>query len=504
MTNCLKNTFRFMGCSNRAIKFVEKLSVYEVEGDTVQAQYIKDAQEGIIKFPVYQSGPINRCFRSGFKGLMAWFPVIVILLHAVSYWMIRQMQWYTIDPSGDIENHYTIINKSGIVFHEKKSTVISVGQFNVSELNDTLAYFFNTLVILFPLFFMNRISKFQTSRMLFQSLCGDVKAMSIYLCSLTSDDQKYLLKNENDKDSQLQEIKQETFYYYIKMRYMLCVLPPVAKHVLRKDANLELLDDKFRVKSTKICSFGGPWTKYEPSLEPWGSNKANKLEHALYRQLKEIIDESGVDLFEASMLVVLDLIHEIRVRELGYNGGIERDFIGCWNKIYGAWGPLYTNHTSQPPTLVNALFYITFLAYSIVVPWTNLDKDPWSGYASSFILVFFFSLMLWIGRVIQDPFQRSRLCCRVNPSISKDSRDTQKQVYYLLKNLAVFDQSYHRGYDVRKGFSQKGLQQNIFNRNGSNINDLKKPRRGRRDGIYGKNTRYRRNGVRFDRGEINF
>ena len=458
-----KGVFRLLGCSNKAIRLIDKLTVYEIDNRFVEAQDIKKMErgrKGLIKFPEYQNGWLCKVVRSLFRGVMGAFPLIVVLVHAISYWLVREMDWYTADDD------------------------IIVGQFNVSELKDTLEYFFKTLIILFPLFFMNRVAKFQKSRMLFQSLCGDVKAMAIYLCSLTNDEKKYIFRNENDKDSQLKNIRQDTFYYYIKLRYMLCVLPPVAKHVLRDDADLEQLDDKFRVKAIKLCSCEGTWIKYEPVLEPWGSNKDNKLEQALYKQLKEIIDETGVDLFEACMLVLLDIVHEIQTRDMGYNTSIERDFIGCWNRIYGAWGPLYTNNTSQPPTLVNVLFYITFLAYSVVVPWTDLNKDPWIGYLSTLPLVFFFSLMLWIGRVIQDPFQKGRFIFQVNPTISKDSRDTQKQVYYLLKNLARFDQSYHRGYDFKRGFNQKQLQINIFKRDGSNINDLRKPRKGRRKGTY--------------------
>ena len=476
------------GIFTKALRIIgESLSIVEYDNADGKKKYVeaeridtalKNTKSVVVKFPEYQTSPFGSCVRYLLFLLIESFPLWIVLFHGLSYWIVRYNKYYKIspDPNASIEDHFILVNKSGILFTEPIQQTIHVGSLNVTEISDGLNYFFNTLVFLFPLFFMNRINKFQTSRLLFQSLCGDVKAMAIYLCSLTDDLEKYELYDQENRDSRIKKIKEHAFYYYIKMRYMLCVLPAAAKHVLRGDADVKKLDDKFRVKLTKICTCCGVWTRYKPIQEAWSSTNSNTLEKSLFNQIDNLQKDSGIDLFEACMLVLLDIIHEIQLRELGYSLPIERDFIGCWNRVYGAWGPLYTNNTSRPPALVNALFYFTFMAYSIVIPWTYLNHSLWGGYVSSVIMVLFFSLMLWIGKVIQDPFQAGgRLLCKINPTVSKDSRDTQKQVYNLMKHLTWFDRDYHFGY--MECSSQEKVQEEIFKREGSNVEKLKKKKR---------------------------
>ena len=466
-----------IGESLSLVEYSENGNKNYVEAEDIDKAF-RNAESVVVKFPEYQTSPFGSFVRFLLFIIIESFPLWIVLFHGLSYYIVRYFKYYDIspDPNAPIEDQYILVNKSGIVFTEPIQQTIHVGALNVTEISEGLNYFFSTLVFLFPLFFMDRINKFQTSRMLFQSLCGDVKAMAIYLCSLTDDLAKYELVDGENRDSKIKEIKKDTFYYYIKMRYILCVLPPVAKHVLRGDADVKKLDDKFRVKLTKICTCCGVWTRYKPIQEPWGSPNSNTLEKSLFNQIDNLQKDSGMDLFEACMMVLLDIVHEIQLRELGYSLPIERDFIGCWNRVYGAWGPLYTNNTSRPPALVNALFYFTFMAYSVVIPWTYLNNSFWGGYFSSVIMVLFFSLMLWIGKVIQDPFQAGgRLLCKINPTISKDSRDTQKQVYNLMKHLTWFDRDYHYGYLVCS--SQEKVQEEIFERDGSNVEKINEQKR---------------------------
>ena len=114
-----KGVFRLLGCSNKAIRLIDKLTVYEIDNRFVEAQDIKKMErgrKGLIKFPEYQNGWLCKVVRSLFRGVMGAFPLIVVLVHAISYWLVREMDWYTADDD------------------------IIVGQFNVSELKDCLLY----------------------------------------------------------------------------------------------------------------------------------------------------------------------------------------------------------------------------------------------------------------------------------------------------------------------------------------------------------------------------
>ena len=444
-------TYCFTG-KRRKIRYSNVLSEFEdIHGERVMEGNFNKKDIATVKFPEFQVPTCTRMCNRLFSTIIRWFFVVVVITHSISYWVIRNNDIYWIEFNGDIV----------------------VGNLNLANIESSLSYFLQVISILFPLFFLNRISKFQESRKLYQALCGDVKAMAIYLCTLTDKKIKYTINTVNGSE-RVKSFNRDAFLVYIKIRYMLCVLPQVAKHVLRNDEKAvpEKLDDKLRVRRKRICCL---WDKYIESEEPWAKSKDNNLEKQLYKRIKDIKDKSGMDLFETCMTVLLDLIHEVSENDLGYKGGIERDFIGMWNSIYGSWGPLYTNNTSAPPLLVNVLFYLVFLGYTVVMPWSYLKYSAWTGFFAGLVITGFYSLMLWTGEMIQDPFQIRRCIYRVNPTISPDARDTQRQVYFLLKKLMRFDQDYIRGY----GFPNKEkLFNNIMGRNG-----IDKIRPDRRRGI---------------------
>lgn len=444
-------TYCFSG-KRRKIKYSNVLSEFEdIHGERVLEGNFNKKDVAMVKFPEFQVPMCTRICSRIFSTIIRWFFVVIVITHSVSYWVIRNNNLYSVESNGDI----------------------IVGNLNLSDIESSLNYFLQVISILFPLFFMNKISKFQESRKLYQALCGDVKAMAIYLCTLTDKKIKYHIVTKNNV-KRVKSINKDAFLVYIKMRYILCVLPQVAKHVLRNDekATAEHLDDKLRVQRKRMCCM---WDKYIEAEEPWSKSKNNNLEKQLYKRIKDIKDNSGMDLFETCMTVLLDLIHEVSEDDLGFVGGVEECFVAKWENIYGSWGPLYTNNTKSSPLLVNLLFYLVFLAYTVVMPWSYLKYAPWTGYFAGVVITGFYSLMLWIGVTIKDPFQKRRCLYPVNPTISPDARSTQRQVYFLLKKIMRFDQDYIRGY----GFpNQDKLFKNIMGRNG-----IDKIRPDRRRGI---------------------
>jgi len=154
--------------------------------------------------------------------------------------------------------------------------------------------------------------------------------------------------------------------------------------------------------------------------------------------------------FECLMEIMLGYIKDAEGKLWNENVGMTREFIKCWQKIYDDWGPLDTNSSYEPPTLIRSFFYGSLLIYAVFMPLLKIKYAYYAGLIASLSTLLVFLLLLVIGNTISSPFKS---VAGINPTIRADAMQTQMHVYKLLKNMAILDQQKLHGYLARKSKS---------------------------------------------------
>ena len=292
-----------------------------------------------------------------------------------------------------------------------------------TALDTYIVAFVGIFSVLLSLIFANGVEKNKENKRLFQALCGDIKAMAMYLGALTNNKDKYVTtdKDPNDENKGFATIRtRDTYEVEVeKIRLLLAVLAPVAKHVLRNapspnNPNYKKLDDKFRIRieipDETTC--GGMiqqmlirWGLVEPESnqddsQSWANlNKnsdVNQIKVYLFEKIKKVSEDSGMDLFEVVMYCLLDAINELNELPYKYLGDAryskERDLITKWQHIYGSWGTMASITTYRQPTLVHLTIFICLSLYTVATTVLNRNLayvnftvgdggDPYSYYS---------------------------------------------------------------------------------------------------------------------------
>lgn len=374
-----------------------------------------------------------------------------------------------------------------------------------TALDTYVVAFVGIFSVLLSLIFANGVEKNKENKRLFQALCGDIKAMAMWFGALTNDNDKYTTtdKDPDDEYSEYATIRtRDTYEVEVeKIRLLLAVLAPVAKHVLRNapspnNPNYYKLDDKLRIRIEipDETTWGGWFQQLliqfgvvEPENEQdesqaWANldkkSDVNKIKVYLYEKIRRVADKSGMDLFEVVMYCLLDTINVLNEQE--YLGKAryakERDFITKWQHIYGSWGTMASITTYKQPTLVHLtiffclslytvattivnrnLAYINFTVgdggdpYSYYSDWTASvaiegDMDVmWSGdwwYFHWYVIVksiFQILPFTWLYFLSNHIGQPFKKGMPDAEVISKDASDTQYQVSNLMTNRACLD-----------------------------------------------------------------
>lgn len=270
--------------------------------------------------------------------------------------------------------------------------------------------------VLISLLFSNGIEKNKENKRLFDALCGDVKGMAMWVSGLMNERSIYDYYPQ-DKTSVRDPVdridaKEDYEVECAKIRLLLSVLAPVAKHVLRnsdaKKPDYDMLDDKYRIKvyyndkNDPIGSKLMEWSKQNGCLSGWfpptvvkdttqtwakmgGDKKTDKkkddgivtekvfnpIKYYLYEKIKLVKDKSGMDLFEVVMYVLLDTINGLKEMEFIETYGKERDLISKWQHIYGSWGTMNSLTTYSQPFYVHLTIVFSLLLYMVGITLLN-------------------------------------------------------------------------------------------------------------------------------------
>ena len=293
--------------------------------------------------------------------------------------------------------------------------------------------------VLISLLFSNGIEKNKENKRLFQALCGDIKALAMYACALTNDINKYTIKHENNNNNlPIESIRKRGSVEaeFAKLRYLLAVVAPVAKHVLRQAPNpnkacYDKLDDKYRIRvyvprgrlewlciKTRICNVGffKGFQCIAPRLEqdysnvwkiqnPKKNKDGNALKYYLYKKIRYLMENTKMDLFEVVMYCILDQINDMRERsalnrdQLAKDVGSrirdgrkesydiidsyskERDLIAKYQHIYASWGTMYSLTTYDQPAVVHLTIVFSLVLYTYGLAGFNINEanKNWAG-----------------------------------------------------------------------------------------------------------------------------
>jgi len=371
--------------------------------------------------------------------------------------------------------------------------------------------------VLISLLFSNGIEKNKENKRLFDALCGDVKGLAMWVSGLMNERNIYDYYPKEDKNKKKTSVRDPVYRidakedYEVecaKIRLLLSVLAPVAKHVLRDSetnrADYDMLDDKYRIK----VYYSDPlmeWSKEDGCLSGWfppkvvrdttqtwakmgGDTKTDKktddgivaekvfnpIKFYLYKKIKLVQDRSGMDLFEVVMYVLLDTINGLKEMEFIESYGKERDLISKWQHIYGSWGTMNSLTTYSQPFYVHLTIIFSLLLYMVGITllnkhegvtkfqeidgsaccgsedWVEEGRDTFYIWfyvvIKSFVQIFPFTWFWFLSKLIGKPFKKGYPDADI---ISKTARDTQYQVSNLMTNRASID-GWDKGYDYRK------------------------------------------------------
>ena len=402
----LKKTISIDGIREKWNKMYEMIE-FKTDAETGK-NYLEE------KFPSVNESPFSRNVKSLFQALIdnrsAWGIFLLIIIICTSIW---NPDW-------------------------ESSTSDAVSTY--------LAAFAALFSVLISLLFSNGIEKNKENKRLFQALCGDIKALAMYACALTNDINKYDIQHEgNNNNLPIESIKKRgsVEIEFAKLRYLLAVLAPVAKHVLRQAPNpnnacYKKLDDKYRIrvyvsrgtvehfciKSTfckwrlrkylccgkRVEIFKGfrcfaPRVEFDTS-QVWGKmggEDGNALKYYLFKKIKYLVENTKMDLFEVVMYCILDQINDMRERsslnreeidarfiknpelrkryDIIDSYGKERDLIAKYQHIYGSWGTMYSLTTYDQPGVVHITIVLSLLLYTYGLTAYNINEARvnWAG-----------------------------------------------------------------------------------------------------------------------------
>lgn len=371
------------------------------------------------------------------------------------------------------------------------------------EVLKTLA---STFGILISLMFTTALTRYKESKRLYSALCGDVKALAMWASALSDDMKKYNTLASTDGGTQLTSTKIDVELSFARLRLLLSVVAPVAKHVLRQAPNYsdeapdyKKLDDKYRVREIKInhgpaLDFWNdePKTKCCPSAvnDIWfmifgyrqykqvydsafcADKQRNPIKIAIGKKIEDVVKKTDMDLFEVVMYCLMDEINDLKAIEVVTQGN-ERDLISKWQHIYNSWGSLMTYTTYQSPQIVQIALSMTLIIYTVFVPifvvdnnnvdvsnmsiWAwNWSSDIWGRLLLCWGYVLPLTTFWWLGLAIQSPFRKN---IWVDEVVSEEGHDTQRQVSKLLSNRVLIDKSdllqYNLGVDKQEQYAKE-------------------------------------------------
>jgi hypothetical protein len=439
--------------------------------------------QNIQYFPKKERTACGKYFYYPIKqNIFKWYyivPILIIIVEIV-YQETRRVRIKELNFVGT----YVCNNSTCSTKKEKYVSSYSAPDIDMNSIQSAISIIQGTISVLFPLYFMGLIQKYKESRKLYQSVCGDIKALTIYTVSLTNDFIKYNLREKNRRlvflnqtsktpeESRISEngLNVDVEFLFACIRYILAALPQTIKWVVREKvgggdikADIDkityghfLKQEVHRRKWYNACC--KQTVTFESCNYTW-KNDTNIIGQELYSQLKDISTRTNMDLVECLMMMLLRYIDELKTVErlvvIGPNNiqqkqkllseSLERDFITKWNHIYGSYGPMVTNQTYKPPGTVNFLFYGILVVYALLMPWGYISADE-TGRFVAILNICIFSIMLSVGRVVSNPFVN----VFINPTISEDARETQEHVVRLINAHAVLDQRAIHGYKETK------------------------------------------------------
>lgn len=331
-------------------------------------------------------------------------------------------------------NSYNLIISSPEIWTFIIFAVVFTTSFFHHEVDKSTADAYNVFIVAFSalfsvliaLLFSNGMEKNKENKRLYQALCGDIKGMAMWLSALTNDEEKYRIQYNETGEKVVQiDARDSVEIEMAKIRLLLCVLAPVAKHVLRnapisgnEGPQYRLLDDKYRVKIIYPKDWWGkirvnpPWwlgcIRRRPEYEidhsqAWGKLQActtetsnmkgkrirrdtimkepvtiecddNQMKVYLYRKIRYLSETTKMDLFEVVMYCLLDQINVLQEKtSIGTlkNYSKERDLVSKWQHIYSSWGTMYSLSTYDQPTMVHVTICLSLIVYTYCLAASN-------------------------------------------------------------------------------------------------------------------------------------
>lgn len=194
----------------------------------------------------------------------------------------------------------------------------------------------------------------------------------------------------------------------------------------------------------------------EEILKPFDKERKipTKREYVMYKKIKALGDQTGMDLFECVMTVLLDETMKISENNLGFGNdegsAVMSAIYTKWEQIYGSWGAMSSIKGFAEPILVHLYRCLMLLAYAFMMPYSYIDmisfgEDDanvlfWCVFLT-FIDISIFAMMWYIAYEIRNPFVDVRCMNGVKPI----SAQTQKQVVNLIKYQKDYEELDYRG-----------------------------------------------------------
>ena len=446
---------------NRAI-FVKYADV-KIEKGAVTRSGCEGQDRKAIRSYVQQEGETNRNLLATRDGNILFFPLrtrtnVGLFLNDIGS-LVMTPYWYTVITFMSVVISF---NMARAAYENDNSYFLELDVDKSSKGANTLKAPLDAvkslLSVLLPLFFMKQLEKYRESRKLFQSICGDVKAMAIYILNLTINEKKYKLKSTEgkrlkfDAESVENPLRGDVEYIFSATRYILAALPQTVKHSIREkldpvyefDPKMVTFGHQMRVIKGNVCGLGPTYSKKDIDGKLLGTwyNDTNPLGKTLYYEMLDVRNRSQMDYFETLMYMLLRYINRLKEIKV-INEGLERDIIGKWHHIYAAWGPLVTKQTDANPALINVVFYLGLWFYAVFLPLTHANIKGW-GVMMSLVQIALYAILLMTGRAIQSPFKKVWFA----PSISNDAMETQEHIVRLMQQHVVLDQNFLYGYNI--------------------------------------------------------
>lgn len=462
---------------NRAI-FIKYADV-KIEKGAVTNTCAGDDRRAIRNY-VQQESETNRNLLARKNGTILFFPLrtrtnVGLFFNDIGS-LIMTPYWYTVITIMSVIISYTMARS---FYEDKNSYFLELDEEKSSKGANTLKAPLDAvkalLSVLLPLFFMKQLEKYRESRKLFQSICGDIKAMAIYILNLTTNEKKYILKRTEgerlkfDRENVKTPLRGDVEYIFSATRYILAALPQTVKHTIREkldpvyqfDPKMVTFGHQMRIIKGNVCGLGPTYSNKDKDGKLLGTwyNDTNPLGKTLYYEMLDVRNRSQMDYFETMMYMLLRYINRLKEVKI-INEGLERDIIGKWHHIYAAWGPLVTKQTDANPALINLVFYLGLWFYAVFLPLTHANIEGW-GLMMSLVQVALYAILLMTGRAIQSPFKKVWFA----PSISNDAIQTQEHIVRLMKQHVVLDQNFLYGYNI--DLSREKIEKSIIEGKGN-------------------------------------